>query len=35
MPQLNCTASFQQGSETVHFPVYFYKPTIGARLFRD
>ncbi|MDO7888257.1 SMP-30/gluconolactonase/LRE family protein [Hymenobacter cheonanensis] len=35
VPQMNRTAGFQKGVETVAFPVQLYKMPIGARPFRD
>ncbi|RZK22744.1 MAG: hypothetical protein EOO56_07445 [Hymenobacter sp.] len=35
VPQMNRTAGFQQGVETVKFPVQLYKLPIGAQPFRD
>ena len=35
VPQMNRTAGFQHGVETVKFPVKLYKMPIGARPFRD
>lgn len=35
VPQMNRTAGFQKGTETVHFPVQLPKLPIGAKPFRD
>jgi sugar lactone lactonase YvrE len=35
VPQMNRTAGFQKGVETVKFPVQLYKLAIGAKPFRD
>jgi sugar lactone lactonase YvrE len=35
VPQMNRTAGFQKGIETVRFPVQLYKLPIGAKPFRD
>ncbi len=35
VPQMNRTAGFQKGTETVAFPVHLYKLPIGAQPFRD
>ena len=35
VPQMNRTAGFQKGVETVKFPVQLYKLPIGAKPFRD
>ena len=35
VPQMNRTAGFQKGVETVKFPVHLYKMPIGAKPFRD